>query len=62
MTAAPDLNPFLEPGMLVEHPGQPAWGRGQVQSKIGTRLTVTFPEEGKVVIDSTRVALRIVYE
>ncbi|HQN51475.1 MAG TPA: DUF3553 domain-containing protein, partial [Phenylobacterium sp.] len=26
--SAPD--PFLEPGVLVRHPGQPDWGLGQV--------------------------------
>lgn len=55
-----DLNTFLEPGMLVRHPGQPGWGIGQVQSNIGGRLTVNFPEEGKLVIDSTRVMLQLV--
>lgn len=59
---AEDLNPFLEPGMLVIHPGQPGWGTGQVQSRIGTRVTVNFAEEGKVVIDSRRVMLEVVYE
>ena len=52
-----DLNEFLEPGMLVRHPSCPDWGVGQVQSRIGTRLTVNFPEVGKVVIDSSRIAL-----
>lgn len=59
---ATDLNPFLEPGMLVRHPGQPGWGRGQVQSRIGTRVTVNFEEEGKVVIDSRRVMLETLYD
>lgn len=52
-----DLNSFLEPGMLVRHPGQPDWGTGQVQSNIGGRVTVNFPDEGKVVVDSKRVSL-----
>lgn len=52
-----DLNSFLEPGMLVTHPDQPAWGLGQVQSNIGGKITVNFRESGKVVIDGTRVML-----
>ena len=52
-----DLNSFLEPGMLVEHPQQPDWGTGQVQSNIGGRITVDLQEVGKVVIDGSRVEL-----
>ena len=52
-----DLNSLLEPGMRVTHPDQPEWGVGQVQSNIGGRITVNFPETGKVVIDGRRVAL-----
>lgn len=54
-------NDFLEPGMLVRHPGQPDWGLGQVQSNIGGRITVNFQEAGKVVIDGQHVQLLIVY-
>ncbi|WP_111735109.1 DUF3553 domain-containing protein [Roseovarius amoyensis] len=52
-----DLNEFLEPGMLVRHPGQPDWGTGQVQSNIGGKITVNFQEAGKVVIDGSRIGL-----
>lgn len=52
-----DLNEFLEPGMLVRHPDRPEWGLGQVQSNIGGRITVNFREEGKVVIEGSRVSL-----
>ena len=52
-----DLNAMLEPGMLVRHPDAPGWGVGQVQSNIGGRVTVNFRDEGKVVIDSSRVSL-----
>lgn len=48
---------FLEPGMLVRHPGQDDWGLGQVQSVIGHRVTVNFENAGKVVIDSRNVVL-----
>lgn len=52
-----DINAMLEPGMRVRHPERPDWGLGQVQSNIGGRITVNFPEAGKVVIDGARVAL-----
>lgn len=55
-----DLNSFLEPGMMVRHPDRPDWGVGQVQSNIGGRVTVNFPDEGKVVIDGRRVMLVMV--
>ncbi len=57
-----DLNAFLEPGMLVRHPERPEWGTGQVQSNIGGKLTVNFREEGKVVINGSRVMLLPVIE
>lgn len=58
----PDMNAFLEPGMLVRHPGQPGWGLGQVQSRIGARITVNFEEAGKIVIDGRVIPLEPVYE
>lgn len=51
------MNAILEPGMMVRHPRQPDWGIGQVQSVIGGRITVNFPETGKVVIDGAVVEL-----
>ncbi len=51
------INATLEPGMLVRHPGRPDWGLGQVQSRIGSRITVNFEHAGKVVIDGAKVAL-----
>ncbi|MGP6086188.1 DUF3553 domain-containing protein [Antarctobacter jejuensis] len=57
-----DLNSLLEPGMLVQHPDQPDWGTGQVQSNIGGRITVNFREQGKVVLDGSRVTLVPVYD
>ncbi|SMH55577.1 DUF3553 domain-containing protein [Maritimibacter sp. HL-12] len=53
---------MLAPGMLVRHPGQPDWGRGQVQSNIGGKVTVNFEHAGKVVIDIARVELDLVVE
>ena len=57
-----DLNSILEPGMLVQHPDRPDWGTGQVQSNIGGKITVNFPDFGKVVIDGSRVELLPVIE
>ncbi|KPQ08451.1 MAG: Protein of unknown function (DUF3553) [Rhodobacteraceae bacterium HLUCCA12] len=52
----------LEPGMVVRHPGQPDWGLGQVQSVIGSRVTVNFEEVGKIVVDSRVVHLEWVID
>lgn len=46
--------------MIVRHPQQPDWGLGQVQSRIGTRITVNFEHQGKVVIDGRIIALETV--
>lgn len=57
-----ELNGLLEPGQLVRHPDAPEWGVGQVQSNIGTRITVNFEEVGKVVIDGAKIMLQPVYD
>ena len=57
-----DLNAILAPGMLVRHPDHEDWGIGQVQSNVGAKVTVNFPDEGKVVIDGTRIALTPVFD
>jgi hypothetical protein len=57
-----DLNAILAPGMLVRHPDFPDWGIGQVQSNVSGRITVNFREEGKVVIDGSRIALMPVFD
>jgi hypothetical protein len=57
-----DPNSILTPGMRVRHPGQPDWGIGQVQSNIGGKVTVNFPEAGKLVLESARVVLIPVFE
>ena len=54
------MNEFLEPGMIVRHPDAPEWGLGQVQSRVGDRITVNFAEAGKRVIDGAHVALELV--
>src|SRR3546814_17650365 len=35
------------PGDWVEHPYQPDWGVGQVQSALGSRVTVNFQHAGR---------------
>ena len=57
-----DLNAILAPGMLVRHPDHPDWGTGQVQSSVSGRITVNFPDQGKVAIDGTRIALILVLD
>ncbi len=57
-----DLNAILAPGMFVRHPGHPDWGLGQVQSNIGGKVTVNFRDQGKLVIDGSRVSLIPVFD
>lgn len=47
----------LVPGAWVRHPDRPDWGLGQVQSAVGTRITVNFEHAGKVTINAAVVAL-----
>ena len=54
-----DLNPFLEPGAIVFNQTHPS-GNGQVQSKIGNKVTVNFEDMGKLVIDGSLIALEMV--
>ncbi len=54
------MNEILEPGMIVRNPSAPEWGLGQVQSKIGSKITVNFEHMGKQVIDGNRVTLDLV--
>ena len=56
------MNSLLAPGMRVRHPARPEWGTGQVQSNVGGRITVNFPEAGKVVFDGERVDLMPVFD
>lgn len=55
-----DINAILSPGMVVQHPSQPQWGQGQVQSNINGKITVNFQHEGKVVIDGRQVKLVLI--
>lgn len=56
------MNEILEPGMLVRHPTEAGWGLGQVQSRIGPRITVNFEHAGKVVIDGRWVELVVIID
>ncbi|MCX7364404.1 MAG: DUF3553 domain-containing protein [Alphaproteobacteria bacterium] len=50
-------NAMLSPGDFVRHPQRPDWGLGQIQSMIGSRITVNFENAGKLLIDGTVVEL-----
>ena len=50
----------LLPGAIVRHPDRPDWGLGQVQSVIGSRVTVNFENEGKTLINRDHVHLELV--
>lgn len=56
-----DASSLLTPGAFVRHPACPEWGVGQVQSNIAGRVTVNFPDMGKVVIDAGVVDLILVF-
>ncbi|MGB8274137.1 MAG: DUF3553 domain-containing protein [Alphaproteobacteria bacterium] len=47
----------LIPGLLVRHPTEVDWGVGQVQSVVGSRVTVNFEHRGKVLINSDVIDL-----
>jgi len=48
----------IEPGTYVILTGAPDWGLGQVQSVVGTRVTVNFENAGKRVINIAHAELR----
>jgi hypothetical protein len=50
----------LEPGQRVCHPGRPDWGDGQIQSIVGSRVTVNFEHVGKVLINARVVDLSVI--
>ena len=45
------------PGQHVRLTGHEDWGIGQIQSAIGTRVTVNFENAGKRVVDLTHASL-----
>ena len=50
----------LTPGNFVRNPAQPDWGLGQIQSVVGTRVTVNFEHVGKLLINGENVKLEVV--
>lgn len=50
------------PGVFVRHPLQPDWGIGQVQSAVGSRVTVNFENAGKRTINTVVINLEQVSE
>jgi len=58
--AEANVHDMLAPGSLVRHPGEPGWGIGQVQTVIGSRVTVNFEHAGKRLINSDIVRLELV--
>jgi hypothetical protein len=52
----------LFPGTRVRHPDRPEWGIGQVQSVIGTRITVNFENAGKRLILGDQIGLVAIEE
>ena len=51
------MNELITPGMLVKHPYKKGWGIGQVQSKIGSIITVNFENVGKKTINGGKIEL-----
>jgi len=51
---------FLEVGSVVRHRTQTGWGLGQIQSIIGSRVTVNFENRGKVVLHGDDLPLELV--
>ncbi len=49
----------IEPGQWVRHPNHPEWGMGQVQSAIDGRVTVNFENAGKILVNTTVIALEV---
>ena len=47
----------FEPGDFVINPANKDWGKGQVQSIIGNKVTVNFENFGKRVINVENVTL-----
>jgi hypothetical protein len=47
----------LFPGLRVRNPNRPDWGEGQVQSVVGSRVTVNFEHAGKLLVNIAVVTL-----
>lgn len=51
---------LIEVGDIVQSRERPDWGRGQVQSIIGDRVTVNFQQAGKIVLSGAAGQLELV--
>ena len=51
---------YLLPGTYVRLPTQPEWGRGQIQTVTGDRITVNFEHGGKQLIRNAAAVLVVV--
>jgi transcription elongation factor GreA-like protein len=51
------LSIHLVPGAYVSHPDRADWGIGQVQTVVGSRVTVNFENAGKQLINAAIVHL-----
>ncbi|NQW10410.1 MAG: DUF3553 domain-containing protein [Alphaproteobacteria bacterium] len=51
------MSDYLSPGCFVRLDGRPDWGIGQIQTAIGSRVTVNFEHAGKQLINTDRVSL-----
>lgn len=47
-------------GDFVCHPQKREWGTGQIQSIIGSRITVNFENAGKQLINAELISLQLV--
>tara|TARA_B110000014_G_C19624352_1_gene329886 strand:+ start:133 stop:303 length:171 start_codon:yes stop_codon:yes gene_type:complete len=54
------MNELITPGTYVNHPKKKDWGLGQVQSKIGSIITVNFENVGKKTINGKEIELEII--
>jgi hypothetical protein len=54
------MSSTLAPGALVRHPERPDWGLGQVQSVVGSRITVNFENAGKLLINGDVILLETI--
>lgn len=55
--ANPGASSGLTPGVYVTNTDRPDWGLGQVQSVVGTRVTVNFENAGKLTLNIANVPL-----
>ena len=48
---------YFSLGDFVAHPDRPDWGKGQIQSIVGTNVTVNFEHAGKQMINCQVITL-----